>query len=351
MTKSFNGGIVAISLASLASLAIGARILPGQASSAITAAPVKAFAPYIDAHAHLDDRSAAGISSMLDTMSRQNVKKVFLLVPPYTFDDPTNYDTEVVLAIGKQHLDKLSVIGGGGSLNAMLQQSVISGDSSPAVQTKFKARAEELARLGVIGFGEMTTEHFPSPGSATYQYAPADHPLLLLLADIAAQHSLPIVLHTEAVPQDMPLPAPLKSPPNPPALHANIDALGRLLAHNPRAKIIWAHAGSDNTGFRTPDICRGMLAAHPNLYMEIKVDPTSLGKNPPVADGKIKPDWLQLYKDFPDRFIIGSDQHYPEGKGPQRWQAAIQLLDQLPADLRAKIGMQNPLRIYDGKPD
>ena len=311
----------------------------------------KAKAPYIDGHVHLDDRGPAGVQSMLATISREGVKKVFVLVPPYTADDPENYDTEPLLAIAKQHPDKMAVVGGGGTLNAMLQQSMTSGDAGPEMQRKFKARAEELVKLGVIGFGEITTEHFPSPGSSTYQYAPADHPLMLLLADIAAAHNMPIVLHTEAVPQDMPLPAPLKSPPNPPRLHANIAALGRLAAHNPRAKIIWAHAGSDNTGYRTPEICRAMLLAHPNVYMEIKIDPVAPGKNPPVENGKIKPEWLKLYQEFPDRFLIGSDQHYPEGKGPQRWAAAVQLLDQLPPDLRKKIGMENPLRIYNVKAD
>ena len=179
--------------------------------------PAKAKAPYIDGHVHLDDRGPAGVQSMLATISREGVKKVFVLVPPYTADDPENYDTEPLLAIAKQHPDKMAVVGGGGTLNAMLQQSMTSGDAGPEMQRKFKARAEELVKLGVIGFGEITTEHFPSPGSSTYQYAPADHPLMLLLADIAAAHNMPIVLHTEAVPQDMPLPAPLKSPPNPAA--------------------------------------------------------------------------------------------------------------------------------------
>src|SRR6185312_13039247 len=150
-------------------------------------------------------------------------------------------------------------------------------------------------------------------------YAPSDHPLLLLLADIAAQHRVPMVLHIEAVPQEMPLPSNLKSPPNPPRLHANIAALERLLDHNRNAKIIWAHAGSDNTGYRTPELCRRLLRAHSNLYMEIKIDPVSPARNPPMANGKIKPEWLRLYKQFPDRFVIGSDQHYPAKSGPQRW--------------------------------
>jgi hypothetical protein len=46
-----------------------------------------------------------------------------------------------------------------------------------------------------------------------------------MLADIAAEHGVPIDLHMEAVPEDMALPAGLKSPPNPPQLHANIAAL------------------------------------------------------------------------------------------------------------------------------
>ena len=63
----------------------------------------------------------------------------------------------------------------------MIMQSVATGDAGPEVQKKFKERAEELLREGVIGFGEMTAEHFD--GFTPYQYAPPDHPLYLLLAD------------------------------------------------------------------------------------------------------------------------------------------------------------------------
>ena len=193
----------------------------------------------------------------------------------------------------------------------------------------------------------MTAEHFA--GATPYQYAPADHPLFLLLADIAAQYGVPINLHMEAVPRAMSLPLAFKSPPNAPQLHANIPAFERLLAHNPRAKIIWAHAGADGTGFRTPELCRRLLQRHPNLYMEIKLDPGNVGQNFPMAGNQIKPDWLKLLQDFPDRFIIGSDQHYPEPKGLQRWQAVVLLFNQLPADLRKKIGTENALRIYQPK--
>jgi predicted TIM-barrel fold metal-dependent hydrolase len=314
------------------------------------AAPVPALTPYVEAHTHFDAKDAAGaVRAALAALPRQNAAMVLLQMPPDTFDHPGHYDAEVVLAEASKHADKIGVLGGGGTLNAMIIQAAAAGDAGPAVQTKFKQRAEELVREGVIGFGEMTAEHYD--GGTPYQYAPADHPLYLLLADIAAAHGMPIDLHIEAVPEDMAVPPQIKSPPNPPRLHANIAAFERLLAHNPRAKIIWAHAGADGTGHRTPELCKRMLKAHPNLFMEIKTDPKAHGMNYPMTDdGVLKPDWLALFTEFPDRFIIGSDQRYPEPAGPdQRWQEAVRLFNQLPADVRRKIGTENAARIY-GKP-
>ena len=123
--------------------------------------------------------------------------------------------------------------------------------------------------------------------------------------------------------------------------------------HNARAKIVWAHGGWDNTGFRTPELCRRLLQAHPNLYMELKLDPLRPGLNSPLsggAGGTLKPEWLKLFQDFPDRFVIGSDQHYPMPKNePQRWQAVILFFNQLPQDLRRKFGTENAVRLYNLK--
>ena len=79
-------------------------------------------------------------------------------------------------------------------------------------------------------------------------------------------------------------------------------------------------------------------------------DPQHPGRNYPLADGKLKADWLQLFRDFPDRFIIGSDQHYPEPPGAQRWQEAVLLLNQLPAQLRRSIGSENVRNLYGYRP-
>jgi predicted TIM-barrel fold metal-dependent hydrolase len=281
----------------------------------------------------------------LRALSRQNAAKIFFMSPPDTFDTPNRLESDFLMPLVRQHPDKLAILAGGGTLNAMIQQSVKSGEAGPEVQRRFQGRAEEIIRIGGIGFGEMTSEHFA--GGTPYQYAPNDHPLFLLLADISAQHDAPIVIHMEAAPDDMPTPPQFRAP-NPPRIRANIASFERLLAHDRRARIVWAHLGSDSLGHRNPALTRRMLQAHPNLFLEIKADPLNHRSNYPLdANGRLKPDWRQLFIDFPDRFVVGSDQHYPEPRDPvQRWQAVVSVLNQLPADVRQKIGTENVARIY-----
>lgn len=312
-----------------------------------SAEPVPALTPFVEEHAHFDEKKPAEAArAAIAALGRENAVMIIFQISPDTFEHAGRYDSEAILNDVKKYPGKLAVTGGGGSLNAMIMQAVGTGDAGAEVQKKFKARAEELLREGVAGFGEMTAEHFD--GFTPYQTAPPDHPLYLLLADLAAEHNVPIDLHMEAVKEDMPLPPDLRSPPNAARLHANIAAFERLLDHNPRAKVIWAHLGSDFTGDRTVDLDRRLLRAHPNLYMEIKTDPDAHGRNYPLGpDGKIKADWLKLFTDFPDRFVIGSDQHYPMPKdADKRWQETILLFNQLPADVRKKIGTENVAQIY-----
>lgn len=326
---------------------VAAQTSSAQNSSA-SQKPVAALGPYIDVHTHLDETNVSGsMQAAIDAMPRENLAKIIFMPSPFTLADSNRFDVEQLLAGAKKYPGKIYVLGGGGTLNPLLIEAARTGNAGPGVQKKFKERAEAILAAGAAGFGEMATEHFPS--STPYQHAEADNSLLFLLADIAAQHDVPISLHMEAVPQDMDLPAPLKSPPNPSRLHANIAAFERLLSHNPRAKIVWAHLGWDTTGYRTPELTRRLLEAHPNLFMEIKLDPLDVEKNSPLADGatgKVKPEWLKLFTDFQDRFVIGSDQHYPLSSGEQRWQAVVTVFNQLPAGVRQRIGTENAIRIY-----
>jgi predicted TIM-barrel fold metal-dependent hydrolase len=306
-------------------------------------------APFLDAHVHMDDKDpAASAERLVQSMAALGELQVVIQTLPYGPGDPDVWDLEKVQAVVARYPRQLALTGGGGSLNPMLVEAYATRDSGPEARQRLRDRAEAILRQGAVGFGELSNEHLVLPGGGVkdYEYYPADSPLMLLLADIAAAHGVPIDLHMEAVPQDTPSGLP---PPNAPMLHANIQALERLLDHNRRAKIIWAHAGADNVGFRTPELMARLLQAHPNLYMEIKVDPVSPGKIAPLADGRLKPDWLALFSRFPDRFIVGSDQHYDAAAAASlsRTRAALALLDQLPPALRQRIAVDNPRRLYN----
>ena len=328
--------------------AAGLGSSPSRAVQPSVAAP--AATPYIDSHTHFDERDPrAAVQAVVDAAARENASTVYMQVPPFDKDAVDAYDAETVMPFARQHAGRVAVLGGGGSLNPMIMRAAATGDAGPAVQAQFKARAEALLRLGVAGFGEMAAEHFA--GATPYESAPPDHPLFLLLADIAAEHGVPIDLHLEAVPKAMPLPMGLSSPPNAARLQPNMAAFERLLAHNRRTRVIWAHLGTDFTGFRTPAESRRLLRAHANLYLEIKHDPGATGKNPVMLDGKVTDEWLALFQEFPERFLIGSDQHYPEQGQPARWPSVVAILNQLPGGLRERIGAANARHVFGAPRD
>ena len=169
-------------------------------------------------------------------MPIENCAKVIFMPSPFAAEQTNRFDDEFIMAAEKDHRDKFAFLGGGGTLNVMIQQSVESGDAGPEVLKKFKDRAEQIMKDGASGFGEMTPEHFAMNANGFYEYAPADHPLFLALIDISAEHGgAPISVHMEAVSKAMPIPPELASfHNNAPQLHANIPAFERLLAKSSR---------------------------------------------------------------------------------------------------------------------
>ncbi len=162
-------------------------------------------------------------------------------------------------------------------------------------------------------------------------------------------------MHMEAIPQTMPLLSRFQSPPNPRVLKPNIAAFERLLAHNRRANIIWVHLGWDNTEKRTFALTRTLLAENPNLYMSIRIASGMQERKvakptfPLDEKGRLKDQWLTLFQEFPDRFLIGSDEIIkPSNNHPSAGsiRSTVSMLKQLPEKLRRQIGYENAYRIY-----
>ena len=323
---------------------------------------------YIETHMHLNgiygiygsgsskqrDFDAAAQNAMV-RMKQLNMTRMLIMPPPtqYQKEASTQYDYEVLKGIAQKYPDSFSFVGGGGSLNPMIQEALHVGGVSDSLKKRFEEKAHEIARSGAIGFGEMTASHLSFRAGHPYIDASPDHPLFLALADIAAQYSIPIDLHMEALEKEMSLPQGFQSPPNPSVLKANIPALERLLSHNRDAKIIWVHIGWDNTGQMSLSLLRRLLQAHPNLYMSLKYldGGLSSGQNRPVENNQLKPAWLAFLQEFPDRFVLGADQFYGiPGKTkpfPQSDHGSVYILKGLPSDLAKKIAFENAEKLFN----
>ncbi len=235
----------------------------------------------------------------------------------------------------------------------MIQAAAKDGDVSAELRQKFEATAEDLLHQGAIGFGEMAALHFSFFPQHPFEEVPPDHPLFLLLADIAARHGVPIDLHMEAVtePFDVPQDMRDKSERNPPQVSENIAAFERLLAHNPKARIVWDHLGMDTTNERTPELMRRLLQAHPNLYIGISPKPRTPGPNWFMQKGRgINPVWRALVMKFPDRFLVGTDTFYqPQQPLRRRTQATAlgpKIVQQLPPPVARLVAYQNAETVF-----
>jgi hypothetical protein len=329
----------------LAGLALSLAAAPRLAAVAQTRTPI------LDAHIHIARQLRAGenIEGMaalaLEEMDSFGIEKAILGEAPLTATLRRTYSLSQVIAV-VQRQPRFGFTAGGDVLNSMLQETP-AAPITDEVQRRFTDAAELIASAGAAGFGELAAEHFSSGrGQMPYESSPPDHPLLLALADIAARHSMPLELHMEAVPRDMPTPPRSARPPNPSSLHENISAFERLLDHNTSARIVWVHAGWDITGQRTVRLMRGLLGRHRNLFMTIKYDHIGTKLTAPFSSdsGGIRPGWIALLRDFPDRFMIGSDQFI--GDDTERFAGARRVVEALPADLARPIANENVKRIY-----
>ena len=383
---------------------------------------------WIDVHVHLIGGAGAksdfagAVRAAVSAMDHAGISKAVVMPPPMVAGQRQIFDwPEFRSAIGA-YPGRFAFLGGGGSLNAIIQSNARSSSIDDGTRAEFARIAGEIAAAGAAGFGEIALHHISLTDAHPYESVPADHPLLLLLADIAARDDRVIDVHFDAAPRDMPFPPRFQSRLNPPTLAANLAAFERLLDHS-KAKIVWAHAGSDPLGNLTPALAREMLQKHPNLYMSLRMpartgpvaDPPgggpmggagpmrgtigaagkfgggpgfpgkepggampaegmrggpmmmpgagAAGRAPPNLamdlQGNANPEWVELVRAFPDRFVMGGDQFFANpslsGAGPglmfaqmaplQR-QRARQFLQSLPSDVARKVASENAIRLY-----
>lgn len=301
----------------------------------------------------------AAAANLIAMMDRIGVAKAIVMPPPQRPNQRGGYTYQKLLGAVRRYPDRLVLAAGGGELNPLIVGTPAK-EVTPDIRAEFKRKAQQIIDDGAKALGEMTALHFSFRNGHPFEQVDPDHPLFLLLADIAADNNVPIDLHIEAVPKDQALPERLVgfSSENPSMIKGNIPGFERLLAHNRKARIVWQHVGWDNTGHMTTALLRRLLEAHSNLYMALKrVSPQGekfrASDNNFVDDeGNLRAEWLKLFGDFSDRFVIGADEfvgvpgHADLKHHPIALEDTMAILKQLAPGLRQKIGRENAARIY-----
>jgi hypothetical protein len=118
--------------------------------------------------------------------------------------------------------------------------------------------------------------------------------------------------------------------------HSDADAVERMFKQNPEALVLWAHSGFDRV-----DKVRAMVTKHKTLWADLAF------RTDHAPSGKLDATWRQLFVDFPDRFMVGTDTYTPE-----RWHYVVEhanysrkWLNELPADLADNIAFRNAERL------
>lgn len=290
----------------------------------------------------------------LKTMDSHGIRTAVLMSPPLPPGHPRPQDHRELLGLARKFPGRFLVMGGGATLNPMIQEAGARNNLDPELRRRFLQIAETMLADGVAGFGELTSLHFSFNSSHPFERVRPDHPLFLLLADVAGRHGAVIDLHMEAVHEDMAVPQQLRdrSANNPARVPENIRAFERLLGHNRKAAVVWQHAGWDNTGARSVALMRRLLDRHAKLFLGLKMSPSSLFKeHDPIQRGAgLRAEWRKLISDYPERFVLGSDYFAPapnfNRRRPANLQPALRIIELLPEGLKRKVAHENAQRLY-----
>ncbi len=121
-------------------------------------------------------------------------------------------------------------------------------------------------------------------------------------------------------------------------VHADGPVIAQLFAHDPRVRIVWAHAGMSTP----PSEVEHWLARFPRLWAELSQRPIT------TPEGHLDPAWRGLLLRYPDRFMVGTGTDSIEYWYRYRYtiRAIRRWLAELPADVAERIGRENAWRVF-----
>lgn len=192
------------------------------------------------------------------------------------------------------------------------------------------------------GIGEVFTRHDDLTAITAGDTPRANNEAMTRIYHLAAEHDLPVMLHSNIT---------SKRERNPLYL-AEVE---QPLRNHPHTRFIWAHAGTSKEihrhqvqmDFLLPTLSR-LLETYPNLYIDLSWSMLT----PYLLDdaGLPRPEWVKLVERFPERFMLGSDVVGRFNKLGKEMRRFDPFLDALPEDVARKVARDNFLAILPKAP-
>jgi len=311
------------------------------------AAPISDYVrtmPLFDAHNHLQyDESA---EMLIKWMDEAGVRRMALM-PRYYTDDGFATD-EMALAFEQRFPDRFIAFIGGQRVSLLPLNSWYSDFFFREFESKAKSgKYYGLGEFIILHYGYNKYVGTTSRKASGDERLPLNTPLMNQLFDIGQKTGLPLVIHAEAE-LDM------------------SQQMRHMLQKWPKTRVIWAH----NCGRAPASQVAEFLRAYPQLICDLAgmsvpmpkpfgwgTFNTRAGKdykpNSHVTriqenDGTINPSMRDLFEQFPDRFMIGTDIAHPFQYS--RYIDVIiafrRLLSQLSPETARKIGNDNAEKLF-----
>lgn len=194
----------------------------------------------------------------------------------------------------------------------------------------FKVADNLLKTRQAYGFGEIHIDNNnSSPTNNFRRKVTLDNPVLRTMYEIANKYSSFIQLHMEAD-------------------DSNIAALKKYLVEFPNVSTVLSHG----LPYAKQTLIRELLEKHPNIYFELSrkgavINEKEAGQAFSARHG-VKEIWLKSFEMYPDRFMIGSDTHFPD---ESRYddvmnEFRVGLFPYLQPETLKKIAYQNAVKVF-----
>jgi predicted TIM-barrel fold metal-dependent hydrolase len=251
--------------------------------------------------------------------------------------DPRTRDAEVLQLLGESYIPA----SGAGELYRAERAAGL----SLFTDLQSPHRADALARLMEQKYAgrRAIPETFPNAENSSVdplrrRRVPTDGPFFQELMKFAVQEKIPLPMHMEWHPD-------------------SVLQLGNLLRSFPDGVVVLSHCGK----ITVADDIRRFFEKHTNVYCDLGYRGAPLATQESTRDpnrmiywpdglfrkADIKPDWLKLITDFPDRFMMAIDDVHSWGQYDEVV-AAIRfgVLDKLDKSTAEKVAYQNAINVY-----